>query len=230
MNSAWLLKSSTLWGALAFSCLATTFMLLFSPDGVPSLRKRQAELREYQLVLLQKVTRNRELAEEVHRLSTKDPELLEAWPGVRAMPARERPSTHSVRSAKATDRPSRPIIPVDGDSSVCAREDEFPASIAAAHGSNSLAQGSEERALIVGSCSPDGSDGHLDSGPSPRPEPGMSNGEIAPLCGGDGTVTGTWHRRTPGPSLGIQGSPLGGNSKKVMVGGGDANFRAVPIR
>ena len=78
MNSAWLLKSSTLWGALAFSCLATTFILLFSPDGLPSLRKRQAELREYQVLLLQKVSRNRELAEEVHRLSTKDPELLEA--------------------------------------------------------------------------------------------------------------------------------------------------------
>lgn len=78
MNSAWLLKSSTLWGALTFSCLATTFMLLFSPDGVPSLRKRQAELREYQLALLQKMTRNRELETEVRRLATKDPELLEA--------------------------------------------------------------------------------------------------------------------------------------------------------
>jgi cell division protein FtsB len=78
MNSAWLLKSSTLWGALAFSGLVTTFILLFSPDGLPSLRKRQAELREYQVLLLQKITRNRELAQEVHRLSTKDPELLEA--------------------------------------------------------------------------------------------------------------------------------------------------------
>ena len=73
MNSAWLLKSSTLWGALAFSGLVTTFILLFSPDGLPSLRKRQAELREYQVLLLQKITRNRELAQEVHRLSTKDP-------------------------------------------------------------------------------------------------------------------------------------------------------------
>ena len=78
MNSAWLLKSSTLWGALAFSCVATTFMLLFSSDGLPSFRKRQAELRDYQGVLLQKSARNRELAEEVRRLATKDPELLEA--------------------------------------------------------------------------------------------------------------------------------------------------------
>lgn len=78
MNSAWLLKSSTLWGALAFSCVTTTSILLFSPDGLPSLRKRQAELREYQAELRQKNVRNRELAAEVRRLATKDPELLEA--------------------------------------------------------------------------------------------------------------------------------------------------------
>ncbi len=78
MNSAWLLKSGTLWGALAFSCLATTCILLFSPDGLPSLRKRQAELRDYQRVLLQKYARNQDLAAEVRRLSSKDPELLEA--------------------------------------------------------------------------------------------------------------------------------------------------------
>lgn len=78
MNSAWLLKSSTLWGALGFSFVCTMTILLFSADGFPNLRKRQAELREYQLLLLQKTARNRELAEEVHRLSTKDPELMEA--------------------------------------------------------------------------------------------------------------------------------------------------------
>ncbi len=78
MNSAWLLKSSTLWGALAFSCVTTTFILLFSPDGLPSLGKRQAELREYQKELRVKNLQNRELATEVRRLATKDPELLEA--------------------------------------------------------------------------------------------------------------------------------------------------------
>lgn len=78
MNSAWLLKSSTLWGALAFSCVATTFILLFSPDGLPSLRKREAELREYKAEFLQKSLRNQELSEEVKRLASKDPELLEA--------------------------------------------------------------------------------------------------------------------------------------------------------
>jgi cell division protein FtsB len=78
MNSAWLLKSSTLWGALAFSCVATTFILLFSPDGLPSLRKRESELRDYLVELRQKNQQNRELALEVRRLATKDPELLEA--------------------------------------------------------------------------------------------------------------------------------------------------------
>jgi cell division protein FtsB len=78
MNAAWLLKSSTLWGALGGSFICTMTILLFSSAGLPDLRKRQAELREYQLLLLQKSSRNRELAEEVHRLSTKDPELLEA--------------------------------------------------------------------------------------------------------------------------------------------------------
>lgn len=78
MNSSWLLKSSTLWGALGFSFVFTMIILLFSSAGLPDLRKRQAELRHYQLLLLQKRTRNLELAEEVRRLSTKDPELLEA--------------------------------------------------------------------------------------------------------------------------------------------------------
>jgi cell division protein FtsB len=78
MNSAWLLKSSTLWGALAFSCVATTFILLFLPDGMPNLRKREAELREYKKELQQKSAQNRELMEEVRRLETRDPELMEA--------------------------------------------------------------------------------------------------------------------------------------------------------
>jgi cell division protein FtsB len=78
MNSAWLLKSSTLWGALAFSCIATTFILVFSPDGLPSLGKRRAELREYHLEFRQKHLQNQELTEEVRRLATRDPELLEA--------------------------------------------------------------------------------------------------------------------------------------------------------
>jgi len=78
MNAAWLLKSSTLWGAMALSGIATVFVLLFSPDGVPSLRKRNIELAEYRDDLRQKSLRNRELAEEVRRLAAKDPELLEA--------------------------------------------------------------------------------------------------------------------------------------------------------
>ena len=77
MTTAWLLKSSTLWVALALSGLASTSILLLSPDGLPSLRKRQAEMsgQEFQL---QKMRRsNLELAQEVRRLAAKDPELYE---------------------------------------------------------------------------------------------------------------------------------------------------------
>gem|GEM_PF-356570 len=78
MNAAWLLRSRTLWGALGISAVASTGILLFAPDGLPALRKREGELRAYKEDLLQKVKRNRELAEEVRRLAAKDPELFEA--------------------------------------------------------------------------------------------------------------------------------------------------------
>jgi cell division protein FtsB len=78
MTSAWLLKSSTLWAVLVISGLASAGILLLSPDGVPSLRKRQAEMGG-QLVQLQKMRRsNLELSQEVRRLAAKDPELYEA--------------------------------------------------------------------------------------------------------------------------------------------------------
>ena len=78
MTAAWLLKSSTLWAVLVLSGLASTCILLLSPDGVPSLRKRQTEMAE-QLVLLQKMRRsNLELSQEVRRLAARDPELYEA--------------------------------------------------------------------------------------------------------------------------------------------------------
>jgi cell division protein FtsB len=78
MTSAWLLKSSTLWAVLVVSGLVSAGILLLSPDGVPSLRKRQAEVAG-QLVQLQKMRRyNLELSQEVHRLAAKDPELYEA--------------------------------------------------------------------------------------------------------------------------------------------------------
>lgn len=78
MNAAWLLRSRTLWGALGFSAIASTGILLLMPDGLPALRKREAEVRAYKEDLLQKAKRNRELAEEVNRLAAKDPELFEA--------------------------------------------------------------------------------------------------------------------------------------------------------
>lgn len=78
MNAGWLLKSSTLWWALGLSCVSSLAILLVSPDGVMNLRKREAELIAFRQDLATKAQRNRELTEEVKRLSAKDPELLEA--------------------------------------------------------------------------------------------------------------------------------------------------------
>jgi len=78
VNAAWLLRSRTLWTALAVSAVASSGILLLAPDGLPALRKREGELRAYKEDLLQKARRNRELAEEVRRLAAKDPELFEA--------------------------------------------------------------------------------------------------------------------------------------------------------
>jgi cell division protein FtsB len=78
MNTAWLLKSSTLWSVLGLSGLASAAILLLSPDGVPSLRKREAELFEQQRQLLKMHRSNQELQEEVKRLAARDPELYEA--------------------------------------------------------------------------------------------------------------------------------------------------------
>lgn len=78
MNAAWLLKSSTLWGALGLSLAASLSILLFSGDGLPAQHKRQAELQRIRQDLLLKQQRNRELLEEVRKLAARDPELLEA--------------------------------------------------------------------------------------------------------------------------------------------------------
>jgi cell division protein FtsB len=78
MNTSVLLKSSTLWGVLVFSGLASTGILLFSPDGLGSLHKRQAELLEQQRQLVRMRRANLELSQEVKRLAAKDPELYEA--------------------------------------------------------------------------------------------------------------------------------------------------------
>ena len=78
MDQTWLLKSSTLWTVLALSGVMSAAILLFSPDGVPSLRKRELEVADQQLQLLKIRRSNLELAQEVHRLAAKDPELYEA--------------------------------------------------------------------------------------------------------------------------------------------------------
>ena len=78
MTTAWLLRSSTLWGVLILSGVGSAGILLLSPDGVPNLRKRQAELVEQEIQLLKMHRANAELNEEVHRLAARDPELYEA--------------------------------------------------------------------------------------------------------------------------------------------------------
>ena len=78
MNTAWLLKSSTLWGVLVLSGVGSAAILLFSPDGVPDLRKRQAELVDQEIQLLKMHRDNAQLNEEVRRLAARDPELYEA--------------------------------------------------------------------------------------------------------------------------------------------------------
>lgn len=78
MNLAWLLKSSTIWIAIALSGTATMSALWFSPEGLPSLRKRQAELLSHKTNLFFISKQNRMLFDEVWRLNNKDPELMEA--------------------------------------------------------------------------------------------------------------------------------------------------------
>ncbi|MCM2249529.1 MAG: septum formation initiator family protein [Geothrix sp.] len=78
MNANWLLKSSTLWGALGLSGFLSLMAMLFSEGGLPELRKREAELATARTRLLELNRRNRELLEEVQRLAAKDPELMEA--------------------------------------------------------------------------------------------------------------------------------------------------------
>jgi len=78
MNPAWLLKSSTLWTVLVISGLASGCILLLSPDGLPSLRKRQEEMVDQQYQLLKMRRSNLELGQEVRRLAGRDPELYEA--------------------------------------------------------------------------------------------------------------------------------------------------------
>ena len=78
MNANWLLKSSTLWGVLGASGFLSLMAMLFSQEGLPELRKREAELRSARTHLVELNRRNRELMEEVQRLAAKDPEVMEA--------------------------------------------------------------------------------------------------------------------------------------------------------
>ncbi|MDR1842084.1 MAG: septum formation initiator family protein [Holophagales bacterium] len=78
MNLAWLLKSSNIWMAMALSGAITASILLFTPGGLPSLRKRQDELYSHKLNLYGLSRQNMALFDEVRRLNEKDPELMEA--------------------------------------------------------------------------------------------------------------------------------------------------------
>lgn len=77
-RGSWFLRSSTLWGVLLVSGLLSGLLLWVSPDGLPSLQRRQAELSQYRLELTEKNRHNRELLDEVRRLARQDPELMEA--------------------------------------------------------------------------------------------------------------------------------------------------------
>jgi cell division protein FtsB len=78
MNTAYLLKSNTLWTVTIVSILASACVLLFSSDGLYSIQKRQVEManQQYQLQKIREL--NCELDKEVRRFSIKDPELYEA--------------------------------------------------------------------------------------------------------------------------------------------------------
>lgn len=78
MNTGWLLKSRTVWGALLGSAFLSTAILWLLPGGLPAVHQRQAELQRQRQVLLELNRRNRELFDEVRRLAARDPELMEA--------------------------------------------------------------------------------------------------------------------------------------------------------
>lgn len=73
-----MLQSRSLWVAFGLSTLTSIAIVFFSPLGLPSIRKREADLRSIQKDLAVKARQNRELFEEVKRLAARDPELLEA--------------------------------------------------------------------------------------------------------------------------------------------------------
>ena len=77
MNSAWLLESRVIMGALALSSLCSAG-ILFSPYGLPAIHKRQQEFAKQQQALQELNRKNSELASEVKRLLEKDPELMES--------------------------------------------------------------------------------------------------------------------------------------------------------
>jgi hypothetical protein len=78
MNLVWLLKSSTIWIALLLSGAVTASILLFTPGGMPLLRKRQNELITYKHNLYAISKQNRFLSSEIRRLSNQDGELMES--------------------------------------------------------------------------------------------------------------------------------------------------------
>jgi cell division protein FtsB len=64
--------------ALMVSGTITASVLLFSGGGLPSLRRRQAELISHKTSLYSLSKHNRVIQSELRRLSDKDPELMEA--------------------------------------------------------------------------------------------------------------------------------------------------------
>ena len=78
MKQPWLLKSGTIWAALLLSFTTTALILSFAPGGMSSLNKRRGELQSFKMNLHALSKQNRELAQEIHRLSVQDGEHMES--------------------------------------------------------------------------------------------------------------------------------------------------------
>lgn len=78
MSVSRLLESRILWTSLGISALLSATILWLAPGGLRDLGRQQADLRDAQLKLQTLNRNNHELYEEVRRLASQDPELMES--------------------------------------------------------------------------------------------------------------------------------------------------------
>ena len=78
MNVNRLLESRMLWAALGLSALMSALILLFAPGGLRDLGRQEAELQSAQMKLRELNRGNHDLYDEVRRLASQDPELMES--------------------------------------------------------------------------------------------------------------------------------------------------------